>query len=148
MGFPIPPEKIEFRHYINGEFCESSDKGSFELKSPYSHEKIADMCEASVDDTDRAVAAAKAAFPAWAAQSPAERGALLKQLAARIRTIHNELAQLNAMDMGRPVCGRRFVDAFGANSYHRSLHISTQSPPPCSSRTTQRLAMRPRERPA
>ncbi|KAI8951621.1 aldehyde dehydrogenase [Xylaria longipes] len=103
MGFPIPPEKIEFRHYINGEFCESSDKGSFELKSPYSHEKIADICEASVDDTNRAVAAAKAAFPAWAAQSPAERGALLKQLAARIRTIHNELAQLNAMDMGRPV---------------------------------------------
>jgi aldehyde dehydrogenase (NAD+) len=104
MGFPIPPENIESRHYINGEFCESSDKGFFELKSPYSHEKISDICEASTDDTNRAVAAAKAAFPAWAAQSPAERGTRLKQLATRIRMIHNELAQLNAMDMGRPVC--------------------------------------------
>ncbi|KAK4501760.1 hypothetical protein PRZ48_007569 [Zasmidium cellare] len=103
MGFPIPADKIERRHYINGEFCESSDKGTFELKSPYNHEKIADICEASVDDTNRAVAAAKAAFPAWAAKSPEERGALLKQLAAKLRELHGELAQLNAMDMGRPV---------------------------------------------
>lgn len=63
MPFPIPADKIETRHYINGEFSESSDKNAFTLTSPYSHEKIADMCEASVDDTNRAVAAAKAAFP-------------------------------------------------------------------------------------
>lgn len=103
MGFPIPSEKIEYRHYINGEFVESSDNGKFELKSPYSHEKITDICEASVDDTNRAVAAAKEAFPAWSAKSPAERGALMKALAGKIREAHNELAQLNAMDMGRPV---------------------------------------------
>lgn len=104
MGFPFAADKIEGRHYINGEFCESSDKGTFELKSPYNHEKIVDVCEATVDDTNRAVAAAKAAFPAWSAKSPADRGALMKQLAAKIRELHGELAQLNAMDMGRPVC--------------------------------------------
>lgn len=103
MTFPIPAEKIEYRHYINGEFVESSDKGKFELKSPYNHERITDVCEASEDDTNRAVSAAKAAFPAWAAKSPIERGALLKALAVKIREAHNELAQLNAMDMGRPV---------------------------------------------
>lgn len=103
MGFPIPADKIETRHYINGEFAASSDKATFELKSPYSHEKIADISEASVDDTNRAVAAAKAAFPAWAAKSPAERGALMKALAGKMRPLHDELAQLNAMDMGRPV---------------------------------------------
>ncbi|KAI5365305.1 Putative aldehyde dehydrogenase domain, aldehyde/histidinol dehydrogenase [Septoria linicola] len=103
MGFPIPAEKIEYRHYIDGKFTESSDNGKFELKSPYSHDKITDICEASEDDTNRAVAAAKAAFPAWAAKSPAERGALMKALAEKIRAAHNHLAQLNAMDMGRPV---------------------------------------------
>lgn len=108
MGFPFPADKIERRHYINGEFCESSDKGTFELRSPYSHEKIVDVCEATVDDTNRAVAAAKAAFPAWAAKSVAERGALLKQLAAKLRDLHGELAQLNAMDMGRPVRWNRY----------------------------------------
>ncbi|KAF2166387.1 hypothetical protein M409DRAFT_66829 [Zasmidium cellare ATCC 36951] len=114
MGFPIPTDKIERRHYINGEFCESSDKGTFELKSPYTHEKIVDVCEASVDDTNRAVAAAKAAFPAWAAKSPEERGALLKQLAAKLKELHGELAQLNAMDMGRPVS--TYFDGFFAAS--------------------------------
>ena len=59
MAFPIPAEKIEYRHYIDGEFAESSDKGTFKLTSPYSHEKIVDVCEATVEDTNRAVAAAK-----------------------------------------------------------------------------------------
>ncbi|EMF11855.1 aldehyde dehydrogenase [Sphaerulina musiva SO2202] len=112
MGFPIPADKIEYRHYINGEFVESSDQGKFELYSPFNHEKIVDICEASEDDTNRAVAAAKAAFPAWAAKSPAERGLLMKALGAKIREAHNELAQLCAMDMGRPVS--TFFDAFVA----------------------------------
>ncbi|KXT14461.1 hypothetical protein AC579_4827 [Pseudocercospora musae] len=103
MVFPIPAEKIEHRHYIDGAFTESSDGGKFELKSPYNHEKITDICEASVEDINRAVAAAKAAFPAWSAKSPAERGALLKALAAKVRAAGTELAQLNAMYMGRPV---------------------------------------------
>ncbi|EME82031.1 uncharacterized protein MYCFIDRAFT_77659 [Pseudocercospora fijiensis CIRAD86] len=114
MGFPIPAEKIEYRHYIDGAFAESSDGGKFELKSPYNHQKITDICEASVEDTNRAVAAAKAAFPAWSAKSPAERGALLKALAAKVRAAGTELAQLNAMDMGRPVAS--YFDAHFAST--------------------------------
>lgn len=102
-GFPIPTEKLEYRHYIDGSFSESSDGGKFELRSPYNDEKIIDICEASVEDTNRAVAAAKAAFPAWSAKSPVERGALLKSLSAKVKEAERELAQLNAMDMGRPV---------------------------------------------
>lgn len=103
MDFPIPSEKIEHRHYINGEFSESSDKGTFVVKSPYSHAKIVDMCEASVNDTNRAVAAAKAAFPAWSTTDPTVRGSYLKKLAALIKDASTELAQLDAMSMGRPV---------------------------------------------
>lgn len=123
MGFPIPAEKIEYRHYINGEFAESSHKGKFELKSPYNHEKIIDVCEASEDDTNRAVAAAKAAFPAWAAKSPIERGALLKALGAKIREAHNELAQLNAMDMGRPVREQTVISSMLAKHSPQGLHL-------------------------
>lgn len=147
MGFPIPTDKIERRHYINGEFCESSDKGTFELKSPYTHEKIVDVCEASVDDTNRAVAAAKAAFPAWAAKSPEERGALLKQLAAKLKELHGELAQLNAMDMGRPVRSKEGQEGRTvANNRVRSRHTLMDTLPPACSSTTQRLDMRRGER--
>ena len=103
MPFPIATEKIERRHYINGEFSESSDNGTFKLSSPYSHEKIVDMCEATVDDTNRAVAAAKAAFPGWAATDPTARGAAMKKLAQLILRDAQELAVLDAMSMGRPV---------------------------------------------
>ncbi|TKA82999.1 hypothetical protein B0A55_04677 [Friedmanniomyces simplex] len=103
MGFPIPSEKIERRHYINGVFSESSDNGTFEVKSPYSHEKIVDMCEASVEDTNRAVAAAKAAFPSWSNTDPETRGSHLKKLAELIKQSSTELMQLDAMAMGRPV---------------------------------------------
>lgn len=103
MVFPIPTDKIETRHYINGTFSESSDGGTFELTSPYSHEKIVDMYEASEEDTNRAVAAAKAAFPAWSNADPGTRGTYMKKLAELIKQSSNELMQLDAMAMGRPV---------------------------------------------
>lgn len=115
MPFPISADKIETRHYINGEFSESSDKGTFKLTSPYSHEKIVDVSEATVDDTNRAVAAAKAAFPAWSVLSPDERGAYLKKMAELIKRDNVEFAQLDAMAMGRPVS--QYFDAFAAAGY-------------------------------
>ncbi len=63
------------------------------------------VAEASVDDTNAAVAAAKAAQPAWAKLSPKERGACLKKLAALLRQNGPELARLEALSMGRPVSG-------------------------------------------
>lgn len=115
MPFPIPTEKIEHRHFINGEFVESSDKRTFTLTSPYNHEKITDVCEATVEDTNRAVAAAKAAFPAWAALDPPSRGSYLKKLAGLIRESGTELAQLDAMSMGRPVS--TYFDAYMAANH-------------------------------
>lgn len=64
---------------------------------------MADVSEATEDDANAAVAAAKAAFPAWSALSPLERGAYFKKLAALIDECHDELAKLEALSMGRPV---------------------------------------------
>lgn len=56
-----------------------------------------------MEDTNAAVAAAKAAQPSWAALSPEERGVFMKRLAALIRESSEELAYLEAISMGRPV---------------------------------------------
>jgi aldehyde dehydrogenase (NAD+) len=61
------------------------------------------VSEASEDDTNAAVAAAKAAFPSWSALSALERGKYLKKLAELIRESNEELAYLEAISMGRPV---------------------------------------------
>lgn len=66
--------------------------------------------EASEQDTDKAVAAAKAAFPSWSALSPDKRAPYFKKLAALIRESNNELAALEAASMGKPLGD--FFDAF------------------------------------
>ncbi|KFY72131.1 hypothetical protein V499_07702 [Pseudogymnoascus sp. VKM F-103] len=113
------PARIETRLYINGEFVESSDKKTFKLYSPPTHELVAEVYEASVEDTNRAVAAAKIAQPAWAKLSPTQRGEPMKKLAALLRKHHNELAYLEAVSMGRPVSG--YGDSFMAASRFESF---------------------------
>ncbi|KIW57641.1 hypothetical protein PV05_02208 [Exophiala xenobiotica] len=96
-------ERIETRLFINGKFVDSSDGKTFPLRSPTTREVIAEVHEASEKDTDAAVAAAKAAFPAWSALSPDERGAYMKKLGALLHQSGKELSRLEAMSMGRPV---------------------------------------------
>jgi acyl-CoA reductase-like NAD-dependent aldehyde dehydrogenase len=54
-------------------------------------------------ELDRAVAAARRAFPAWRERPAAERGALVKQLSQRLRERQNELADLLTREQGKPL---------------------------------------------
>ena len=59
--------------------------------------------EASEDDANAAVAAAKAAFPAWSKLPGAERAGYVRKLAALLRQHSDELAVLDAIAMGKPI---------------------------------------------
>jgi len=52
--------------------------------NPATEETIAELPEVGVEETNAAVAAAKAAFPAWRAVAPADRARLLRRLAASV----------------------------------------------------------------
>jgi acyl-CoA reductase-like NAD-dependent aldehyde dehydrogenase len=58
---------------------------------------------AGVDEVDRAVARARAAFPGWRAVSPADRAALLRALGDAVRAHRDELALLEARNAGKPI---------------------------------------------
>ncbi|KAL7905194.1 aldehyde dehydrogenase family domain-containing protein [Trichoderma velutinum] len=73
--------------------------------------------EATKEDVDDAVAAAKAAFPAWASLSPYERGRYLVRLADLIVEANADLAHLEAESMGRPVS--TYFDATTGAKYFR-----------------------------
>ncbi|CAN9129962.1 unnamed protein product [Alternaria alternata] len=106
------PEKIETRLFINGEFVESSNGKTFDIINPATLKPVAKVHEASEQDTDNAVAAAKAAFPAWSEMTPEKRGSYFKKLASLIRENNDELAALEASSMGRPV--GEFIDAYAS----------------------------------
>jgi aldehyde dehydrogenase (NAD+) len=70
------------------------------------------VSEASVEDTNAAVAAAKAAQVSWAKLAPRERGRYMKKVASLIRQSNEELAHLEAISMGRPL--KEYFDSTAA----------------------------------
>ncbi|TLS23116.1 uncharacterized protein PpBr36_06149 [Pyricularia pennisetigena] len=96
------PEIKHTQMLINGKFVNASDNKTFEVVNPNTKQKIADVPEATEDDTNAAVAAAKAAFPEWSNTDPEVRGSYLKTLAALLREHSSEIAQLESVSMGRP----------------------------------------------
>ena len=68
---------------------------------------MAEVPRAGVEETDAAVAAARAAFPAWRAIDPAERSAVLHGLANALESHVEELATLEARNAGKPIADAR-----------------------------------------
>jgi acyl-CoA reductase-like NAD-dependent aldehyde dehydrogenase len=75
--------------------------------NPATEETIAELPEVGVGETDAAVAAATAAFPAWRAVAPADRARLLRRLAASVEEHAEELALLETRNVGKPIADSR-----------------------------------------
>jgi len=98
------------RLFINNEFVDALDGGTFDVFNPYDNSLLAKVAEAKPADIDRAVAAARAAFPRWAAMSPSDRGVLLGKLADAIEADRDNLALIESLDTGHPIRDTRNLD--------------------------------------
>ncbi|MGH7762811.1 MAG: aldehyde dehydrogenase family protein [Candidatus Dormibacteraceae bacterium] len=74
---------------------------------PATEKVLAEVEEAGVEEADRAVANAKAAYPAWRAVTPKDRGQILRRLAAAVEANHEKLARLEARNVGKPISDAR-----------------------------------------
>ncbi|MEA2378199.1 MAG: hypothetical protein QOD13_2106 [Thermoleophilaceae bacterium] len=74
---------------------------------PATEEVLAELPQAGVQETDAAIARAREAFPAWKRVAPGERAALLRSVAARVRERAEELARLEARNVGKPISDAR-----------------------------------------
>jgi len=77
------------------------------VRNPATEETIAEIPSAGVEETDAAIAAAKAAFPAWRAVAPGDRARLLRRLAAVVEEHAEELALLETRNVGKPITDSR-----------------------------------------
>ena len=91
------------KHYINGEWVISIDGREMPVENPSTEKKIATITMGGVADTDAAVAAAKAAFPTWAATDPLNRIAALERLMEVYKTRAEDMAQAISREMGAPI---------------------------------------------
>lgn len=99
-------------HFINGRYEESEDKSRpFESIYPGTLQSIATLYQADRAIIDRAINAAAAAFPLWAAMKPAARGQILQRAAAIIRQHNDSLARLETLDTGKALSETLVADA-------------------------------------
>ncbi len=92
------------RMFIGGEWVESADGRTFDVETPATRGKvIASVPRAGAPDVDRAVKAAAAAFPAWRALAPRDRGRLLLRIADEVDAAVEELARTLAMETGNAI---------------------------------------------
>ena len=88
--------------FIDGTFVDVDAAELCEVTEAATGQVLARVVPSSADVVDAAVASARAARPAWSALSPRERGAYLRHVAEVIRANADELAELEAREVGKP----------------------------------------------
>jgi len=92
-----------YENYVGGEWVGAVDGATMEVLNPATGETIAEVPRGSEADVDRAVEAAKRALPEWLELTPGERAELLLKLADVIDEHAEELAQIESVNVGKPI---------------------------------------------
>jgi acyl-CoA reductase-like NAD-dependent aldehyde dehydrogenase len=89
--------------WIGGNWVEAESGKTFPAINPSTEEEIARVPEGGKADVDKAVEAARKAFPIWSRKTVDERTIILNEIAASIRKHSQELAQIDVIDHGTPI---------------------------------------------
>ena len=90
------------RFYINGEWVEPAESNRVAVINPATEKPVAEISMAGFQDLNNAVAAAKAAFPAFSRTRHEERLSLLDRLVEKYQARSGDLAEAMTMEMGAP----------------------------------------------
>ncbi|MGH8960376.1 MAG: NAD-dependent succinate-semialdehyde dehydrogenase [Jatrophihabitantaceae bacterium] len=102
--------------FIDGKWGGGSG-GSFAVLNPSTGEPICDVPRAGLDDLDRALAAAAAAQPGWAATAPRERGEVLRKAFELMLDRREEIALLMSLEMGKSLTDARGEVTYAAEFF-------------------------------
>ncbi len=91
------------KFYINGEWVTPSDPKPCDVINPATEEVIGQIALGNEKDVDKAVAAAKAAFPSFSQTTVAERVELLKAVEAAYKERYQEIVETISAEMGAPI---------------------------------------------
>jgi len=109
---------MRIHHLIDGKSVEGRDY--FETVNPATQEVLAEVASGGADEINAAVAAAKAAFPKWAATPAAERAKMMVRLGDLIARNVPEIASLETRDTGQTISqtGKQLVPRAADNFYY------------------------------
>jgi 1-pyrroline dehydrogenase len=106
----------QYRILVGGEFADAASGETMEVIAPATGETIAEVPRCTEEDVDRAIEAAEAALPDWLEKTPKERSELLHDLADVLEENAEELAQLESVNVGKPLMASRDEMPFSADN--------------------------------
>jgi len=116
---------MHIRHLIAGKSVESAEV--FETVNPATQQVLAEAARGGAAEVNAAVAAAKAAFPAWAARPATERAKIMRALGDLISKHVPELARTETEDTGQVIAqtGKQLVPR-AADNFHYFAEMCTR----------------------
>jgi 1-pyrroline dehydrogenase len=99
--------KTEYKAFVGGEWVDSASGETMDVINPATGEVVAAVPRCSAEDVDRAVAAAAKAWPEWLEKTPKDRSELVYKLADVLEENAEELAQLESLNVGKPLMASR-----------------------------------------
>ena len=123
------PSETDVRTYtswVGGRFEDAGDE-LLEVRDPATWRLIGRIADAGEPGVDRAVRAARTAWPAWRATPARERAALIGKLADRLAEHQDEIARLDALDTGNPLVAMRADIAKGIHQMHEAAGLAFET---------------------
>ncbi len=102
--------KKQYDLFIDGNFVKPTKGIYFDTINPSNNQKIANVAQASSEDVDNAVKAARKAFKSWSNLTGKERGKYIFRIARLIQERAREFAVIESLDGGKPIRESRDID--------------------------------------
>ena len=83
----------KFGQFIDGKWCQSSDKATYEVINPANEEIIGHASKATSQDVDRALQSAERGLEVWKRTAPWQRSYIIRRIADKIREKQDVLAK-------------------------------------------------------
>jgi len=120
-----------YKNLVGGEWVDAASGATMEVINPATGETIAEVPSCGAEDVDRAVDAANKALPEWLDATPKERSELLHKLADVMDEHAEELAQLESLNVGKPLMASRDEMPFSSDNLRffagAARHLEGQS---------------------
>ena len=93
----------KFGQFIDGKWCQSSDKATYEVINPANEEVIGYASKATPEDVDKALKSAEKGMEVWKKTAPWQRSYIIRRIADKMREKQDVLAKWMTLEVGKPL---------------------------------------------
>jgi succinate-semialdehyde dehydrogenase/glutarate-semialdehyde dehydrogenase len=109
------PDLFVEKAFINGQWADADDQGSFEVRNPSDNSLIGHVPDMRAGETRRAIAAAEKAFHSWKKESAEHRSKLLRKWFDLMIENVDDLGKILTLEQGKPLAEARGEVLYGAS---------------------------------